>query len=276
MNIKHNPILKTQNTNRLQLYAYCKKARKEIAEIVSNDEKTNAIQVMIMEPKLSKYLNGALEDVRKLTVNGIEQIIEDTLEHYNEQLNKNTGHKLSDSELRRIENEALRKFATTNFQGMTFDNRIDRIRKRLLISIGEKLRYAVNKGTTNKELGEAIGLVLFCEDNLESPTLFGSADTLLVSEENRVYHESAMLFLDLIGMRCARFCLTPTHKEPDICNTYAKYIDVTLESTLEKKGIDPEGIYRVQDFPDSPHPRAFYYIEPIYDLGFSPFFKRKG
>jgi hypothetical protein len=241
--------------------------------IGDSNEVTN-FEILLLEPKISAYLNKVLERIRENIVEFVEMVIEDTLDYYNDNLKKNTGYQLTDAEVRRLKSDTFRQFATHDFQGLTFDSRIERIRKRVLILIGEQLRFAVSNKNSGKELAKDLALRFFSSEPSNNITVFGSCDTLLVAEENRVYQETALALFNYIGVRCVRFCLTPEHKDKDICDTFASFVDITIEQVANEKGLDPEGIYRIADFPDSPHPRALLYIEPIYELGFSPFDKR--
>ena len=254
-----NPILSYQNSRRKLLLKICKDSAKKVDIILPKKVDSGIIKA---EYKLSKLVGDTGNRIRKFILWSVEEVIKDTLDHYNALHKKEAGVELSAKTMEDMRRQLIKRFVYEPFKGGTFDSRIERIIKKARINVGNALVFV--NDTNRNELVDEIESYFYSVDYIPGGSMKGGGDTLLVSEENRFYHETAVAFFEKVGIQYVKFCLSPTHQIDDECNNIATYIDTTLEDKFKNLGIDVEGVYRVGDLPEYPHPRASYYLEPIY------------
>lgn len=270
MMILNNPIYDSQTKRRRKLLFFCFELRSDVEKILSKTPSADSVEFTLVKNKLLKLTSMSINNVRKLILIGVSSIITTTLEHYTNNFKKETGIEIKEEVLKELERELLKRFAVLPYAGANFDQRISRLEKRTLIALTENFQMAIGQKLKDSQLIDKIHASFYKNASYHGgATLLGGADTLMVSEENRLYHDTALAFFKMVGVRYVRFCLTPQHNVKDICDELASYEDMVVREKVGEQ-VDIKGIYQIEDLPEYPHPRALYYLQPIYSLGFNP------
>lgn len=259
----NHPIYDLQKEHREQLIAICKATKGDIKKI----DKANDMD-WEKERAMGRYSEMVVDKVQDLIIQGVSKIIEGTLLHYTSQFEESTELIMPEYELNGLYQKSMRRFLTENYKGKTLTGRFRKIKRKVRKNIERE--FDKDERYTNDDLPIRVYHKFYSDKYRKGGTLKGRGDTLLVAEENRLYDETAVSFFMKVGVAYVRFMLTPQHdSEDDVCNKIANHVDPTVEEKCRDKGINPTGVYRIEELPEYPHPRAFYYLKPIYDLGFN-------
>jgi len=260
--VKRNPVLKYQTQRVKEFNKICQESAENVDKIIP---KNKLADIIIYEERLSLLTDKTINKIRKLIIKGVSEIIYDTLKHYNQIHEDMAGVRLPNKKLNDIHIILLKRFATEPFKGSTFDARLERLKKRVLTVINKNLYITLNEEDTSN-IRQEIKEVFYTFDYITGGSLRGGGETLLISEENRYYHETAVEFFKRVGVSYVRFCLQPYYNEDDICYEIASYENPAV---LEKfSHVDPQGLYRLDELPEYPRPRARYYLKPLYHIGY--------
>ena len=235
-----------------------------IRDATERIKKLDSVKWMLIEKDILIIADDIMGRVEMLILEAVEQVIEDTLQYYSKDLYENTGKTLAESSLNSIKSQMYTQFTTFPFKGNTLNGRFQRLDRKLKRNVMKNGKQCAARQVSRKELINRLVDCFYAPTPVRHATLWGSSDTLLVSEENRFYHETALAFLKHMGIRHVRFVLTPQHSSGDICDDIASHVDPVIKELLEPHDISPVGVYRVEELPEYPHPRALYYLEPIY------------
>ncbi len=260
--IKSNPILTYQTRRKREFYQLCQKSSQKVGGILPKNEISD---IMLLEEKLVRLLSQTMEGYRKLIVSCVEEVIEDTLKHYNKYHEELTGVLIDKNTLIELKLELLKQFAYHPFYGKTFDGRIGDIQKKLANNLVKTLQSYNDPAEMEDELKD----YFYTFNQVSGGSLRGRGETLLISEENRFYHNAAVSYFRKVGVTFVRFCLTPNYNEEGDLVTIAEQ----KNSEVQKKfpGFNATGLYRLEELPDYPRPRAVYYLEPVYHIGYLKF-----
>lgn len=185
----------------------------------------------------------------------------------------------SSAELSAIRARHETGFRKETFFGATYDQRLTRVRKKTDENITNQLR---RRADSHDVLARRI------QDNttfsttkssrfnpIPSPETGGSARRQLERLNNgemvRKANEAGLDVLKTAGVEFAYWRLNPGHKWEDgkeICEHLASTTGVTTLETLRRLRLDPatydlEGLYPVDDYPDTPHPFCKCQPEPF-------------
>jgi len=256
--IRDNPILDEQKERKKEFYQICKKGAENVEKIIPKNEIND---IIVIEERLGKLVANTVNQVRKFILQSVEEVITDTLNHYNDLHEKMAGERLPKTVIKQLKSELLKEFAYQSFKGDTFDGRIEKIRRKVFRNIVNTLP------TENKpsSLKPAVKECIYTFDHIPGGSLRGLGETLLVSEENRFYHKTAITYFNKVGITFLRFCLLPAHSETTDMMEYASAENEEIKSKFPD--YDPIGIYRIKAV-EYPRPRARYYLEPLYHIGY--------
>lgn len=255
-----HPIKNGQIKRRYGLERMCRDTKKDLLDKTRSIKQLDGVKFIKLEADLINYSNKLIRGIEMSITFGIGEVVITTVEHYEKDYRKKIGYKLPEYVIRKLTREVYRKFLPKPFMGNTLENRVERLRRRQEVNIRNGLRLAL--GQSGEKVFDSVYPCFYSPVSVEGGSLAGGFSTLLVGEENRAYHEASLEFFGYVGTRYIRFSLTPEHKGRDICDTIAAYVDPTIRVS------NPVGVYKIEDLPKAPHPRAFYYLEPIYELGF--------
>jgi len=266
--IKQHPLYKVQLFHRTKLLNTCVETQKQISKYLRPIKNINGIELIIIEDKIYAFLDGLFEKLRKQISEHVYEYIDLTIELYSGIHVAKTNSELNEEELKGFEQELKKDFVIESYHNSFFDSRITAIRNRIFNMLKDDFLALLGQEINGLALAAKINERIQSSLPVRGGTIYGGMETLLLSEEIRMYHKAALEFFKLNGLRYARFCLTPQHRREDICDKLAAYTDLNIARQCKKIKLNPEGIYPLEEFPDPPHPRAFYYIQPIYELGF--------
>lgn len=222
-----------------------------------------SFQLLFIDPKATNLIATAITMLQTNFIRDFDSVVTETLEHYN----SNAPIGISKTKLKEMQRSIMKAYISEYYYNETIDTRINKLRTRLLTALSSELGAEQLIGA---DIGERLASRFYSTEPVVGGTLYGQASNLLVSEENRLYHITAMMFFGNMGVQYLRFCLTPSHEEEDVCDSLANWTNLTTARIAKTKGINPTGVYLRTQFPDPPHPRAEYYIEPLYTLGYHP------
>lgn len=255
-----HPIKNGQIKRRYGLERTCRDTKKDLLDKTRSIKQLDGVKLIKLEADLINYSNKLIKKIETSITFGIGDVVITTIKYYEKGYEKKTGYKLPEYAIKKLTKETYRKFLSKPFMGNTLENRIARLRRRQEVNIRNRLRSVL--GQNGKGVFDSVYPCFYSIVPVEGGSLAGGFSTILVGEENRAYHEAALEFFGYIGIRHVRFILPPEHKGKDICDTIAAYVDPTIRIS------NPVGVYKIEDLPKAPHPRAFYYLEPVYELGF--------
>lgn len=251
MTTKRNPVTKVVDFREKSLSDLCNRYRKNIIKYINSVD--DLFGANLINTQVGRAVDNLAGEIRGLIFLSVEESIDATLDHYG--ANK--------AQIEDVKRRTLIEFSIGFFKDASFDTRVSKIKQRIRQLIDADLQQSISQGRQLKDVAELIGNRIISESPIKGGSLYGGFSTLLVSECYIAYHYATIAIFRRKNIGYARFTLTQDHSGEDVCNTLSKVVNIDISKRVHILGITPEGIYKLDDFPSYPHPRACYYIEPI-------------
>jgi len=267
-----NPILVSQLARRRKLKQICSTSKAEIQKLTAGIERLDVTTLITLEDRLFTMAEKCSKLVGRFIYESGADAAEETLDFFSAGYQAQTGAEVPNPHRQRVMNEALRSFNSKPFFGDTLPLRLHKMETRLKNRVVHAALLASGQGLGGRALADYLGSFFISDTPVEGGSLFGYAELLLVSEENRMHYLAATMFFREMGVTLVRFGLVRRRNRQDGGGELLNYVDLSIADRLAGTGINPVGVYRLETLPMYPHPRARFYLEPIYEVGFFPLY----
>ena len=266
-----HPIIRQQLGHRRVLRGICRTGARNAVEILDGFlPSLEGLRLLAAQTTLERLAEQVIHDIGKELFMGIQTTAEITVKHYDTVLERAGFSPLNPAASQQLLATMVRKVTLEAFKGATPLGRLAKWEQTLKRGLRYRLAAAWNTRQPARVLRQAVGSSFISNMPVAGGSIFGAMDRLIVSEESRVYHETSVGYFLRAGIGYARFTITEENQRHDICDIYANLVVPQVAAQLRGSGIDPAGVYPVNGLPGYPHPRALYYLDPIFLVGFNP------
>jgi len=166
--------------------------------------------------------------------------------------------------------------------GMTYSMRMELNRREHTRQIKGVLRQKYPDGGASQRIARDVKVGLTDTRSVRTPLRGGSASKklrrIIVAEETRLANRAEVAIMRVSGVAFAYWRLNPTHPwygGREVCEWYASRTDSATVDILATLGITLpasalQGLYRLDNYPDYPHPFCKCYPEPWFPTKFKP------
>lgn len=253
-----HPLANNIDKRRKRWYQICREAEEDIDKIVTHSSLDDTRQ------RMENYIQDLMKLFTELLKDAINETIEETLKHYNEE----APFSLPADFRKRVKNYEESVLEETYYGKTTLDRIID-LQNKTIKNIHREIDTIPEHDIDKEILSKRIYEKVYSEMPVPGGRLFNSGDSILTGEQTRFYHNTTLKICDLSGVQHIK--IVKVEQSSSACKELAdRTPDFLLTEKCQKEGISEKGVYRLENAPDMPHPRAMYYIKLLFSLGYSP------
>jgi hypothetical protein len=187
------------------------------------------------------------DKTRSFIVEAVFEVVQATLNIYNEKHRRAGREPLGDEELSKLQWEILKDFLTTEFKGRTLDARITHATHRLMANLHPILQQYAMDSLDGSLAAAFMGRYFTGKTQIPGGTAARWNGRLIVSELFRAYQYAAKEILIRLDVPKVQWANTKKHTNPNITDEYAATT------------------YTPRQIPEYPHPLNDSFFVPIYE-----------
>lgn len=252
------------------------KINKKLERLVGpNRTSLTTKQLQKMSLTTRKELHLVIKEAKALTSQLIDENIQRTFRAYNKSFASNGIQKLTslekDTIARRVRQQMGRRFPGGS--ELTYMRRLDKVGAHHYLQTKKTLMGNYEKGTLHDSIkfNTQQGLKKHGIVKGKGGSLANKLRRIMVGEETRASHLIAVESMKFRDIEFAYWRLHPQHPwygGQEICELHASSVQ-NISTDLKDAGynpntVDQEGLYKIGDWPDYPHPWCKCYPSPLY------------
>lgn len=223
--------------------------------------------------KLVEGMRDSIDDASGVIRSSMEKAVKEAVHRQGRFLEKLGLPRATPQELKEIQKKVLlRMEAPFSTDGLNQQQRFERILDRHRAQTEAMLRkeyVGPVKGIAGRDIKNALTYSAPGRAPVPGGSLVKDLQRLQVGEEGRARHEAEKTLLQERGVELVYWHLSPNHNPKHcgggICDRLAgqtneRVIEFLAENNL---GLDPAGLYFVEDLPEYPHPSCWCFLEPV-------------